>query len=297
MSATVLLGEADPFNLRLLQEVCEAAGFHVITAGDGPQVLDVLARDRPDVVLLDVHLPDKDGLEVLRILKADPGLSPIPVLLVTPPSDIESRSRGIELGAEDYVSKPYRVFEIQRRLRNALRTVASKSQFPRESMPPVSLVDPATRAGTSLQLTMSLDYEYTRAQRYGHPLAYVVVRVSNFDEVVDEAVAGDGPQITRDEFASRLAMGLRLCIRSVDQLFRSRDHQFGLLLPETGPAGAKTVLERVTLRAGDGTLWEGAIGTVPVVELGWAACPSPRIDSGEALHAAACAELSRAELS
>lgn len=279
----VLLGEADPFNLRLLQEVCEAAGFRVITASDGPQVLEVLARERPDVMLLDVHLPDKDGLEVLRILKSDADLAPIPVLLVTPSSDVESRSRGIDLGAEDYVSKPYRVFEIQRRLRNALRSTATKTASGHESMPPVSLVDPATRAGTSLQLTMSLDYEYTRAQRYGHALAYVVVRISNFNDVVADATS----KSARDEFAAGLAMGLRLCIRSVDQLFRSRVHEFGLLLPETGPAGAKTVIDRVQFRANDGTLWEGAVGTAPIVEFGWASCPSPTIDSGEALHAAA----------
>src|SRR5689334_11791379 len=123
MPALVLIAESDPFNLRLLQEVCEAAGHTVLTAMEGTAALDVVARKRPDLVLVDVALAATSygtsdshdptgGLEVLRVLKADITLSSIPVLLTTPLSDCEAGRRGIELGADDYLSRPYRIFEI-----------------------------------------------------------------------------------------------------------------------------------------------------------------------------------------
>src|SRR5262245_46825290 len=121
MSSLILLADADPFNLQTLSELCGAQGYEVVTAGDGGAVLDAVARQRPDVVLMDVSLPVMDGLQVLRILKADADLSHVPIVLVTPDGDDDTRKRGFDLGADDYVTRPYRSFEIQQRLRNLVR--------------------------------------------------------------------------------------------------------------------------------------------------------------------------------
>src|SRR5262245_33874525 len=168
MSALILVADADPFNLRLLSELCSTLGYDVVTAADGGAVLDAVARERPDLVLMDVSLPVMDGLQVLRILKADHDLAQLPVLLVTADGDDEARRRGCEMGAEDYVVKPYRSFEIQQRLRNVLRlrTMAANT-----TNPPVErfdIADPLTGTGTTSQLHISLEYEFTRAVRYNH---------------------------------------------------------------------------------------------------------------------------------
>ncbi len=284
MTSLVLVADDDPFNLRLLQELCEGAGYRVVTAADGGDVLDVVARERPDLILLDVAMPVLDGFEVLRILKSDADLVDIPVVLVTAAGDEESRSRGIELGAEDYVTKPYRVFEIQQRVRNALRVCAAETAAAqaRERVRSAELVDPLTRAGTTQQLMVSLDYEYTRAVRYGHSLTCMVVRLSNYVDIAEAAgqESGEGVLV-------QLVSGIRGCIRSIDHLFRSDLEEFVVLLPETGAEGASVVQRRIEQRAGDGSLWSAAIEPLPRILVGSATHPDVQVDGGNALVRAA----------
>lgn len=284
MNALVLVADDDPFNLRLLQELCEAAGYRVVTAADGSTVLDVVARERPDLILLDLAMPGLDGFEVMRILKSDADLADIPVVLVTAAGDEESRSRGIELGAEDYVTKPYRVFEIQQRVRNALRVRAAETEVARqrERIRTAELVDPLTRAGTSQQLMISLDYEYTRAARYGHALACVAVRIDNYVDIVEV-----GGQETGEGVLMQLASGLRSCIRGIDHLFRGDLEEFVLLLPETAREGAEVVVGRIRERDADGTLWGASIEPSPKLRTGVAVHPSPDITGANALLRAA----------
>jgi len=97
MSALVLVADSDPFNLRLLSELCSSLGYDVMSAADGGAVLDALARQRPSLVLMDAGLPVMDGFNVLGILKADAGLCDVPVLLVTQEDDEPSRERALAL--------------------------------------------------------------------------------------------------------------------------------------------------------------------------------------------------------
>ena len=240
MSALVLVADPDPFNLRLLHEACEAAGYDVVTAADGPEVLAMVARRPPDLLMLDAKMSEVDAFEILRILKADTSLVNIPVLLVTDEGDLEARRRGIELGAEDYLTRPYRVFEIQQRVRNVLRATRRDRLGIPESTPPADQRDPVTGAGTPSQLLISLDYEHTRAERYGHPLSCIVVRLGNSTELA--AASEDG---TADRAMALVGSGLKGCIRAVDHLFRLRRDEFCILLPETDEHGAGYVLRRL----------------------------------------------------
>jgi diguanylate cyclase (GGDEF)-like protein len=288
VSATVLVADDDPFNLRLLQELCEAAGYRVLTAEDGTTVLAVVARERPDLVLLDLHMPDRDGFEVLETLKGDPELGAIPVVIVTALGDAESRARGIELGAEDYVTKPFRVFEIQQRIRNSLRLSAAEHAIKaaEERAQQAELIDPLTRAGTSAQLLVTLDYEYTRAERYGHELTVMLLRISNYSELVKETSieTGEGALV-------QLAAGLRASIRAIDHLFRSDLEEFTIVLPETGVDGANIVRARVADRHRDGTLWSARIEPPPDLSFGLACFPNDAPENASALLRVAVARL------
>src|SRR5690606_12377585 len=90
MSGLVLIAEGDPFNLRLLEELCEQAGCEVVTAGDGSAALTVIARQRPALVVLYTALTTDDDVPVLEVLQSDATLSRIPVLLTTEAGDEES---------------------------------------------------------------------------------------------------------------------------------------------------------------------------------------------------------------
>lgn len=294
MNALVLISESDPFNLRLLQEVCEAAGHEVVTAFEGAAALELVARKRPDLVLVDIALamhaggedaarPDggaQGGLEVLRVLKADPELTAIPVLVMTHGDDVESRRAAIALGAEDYVARPYRVFEIQQRIRNALRRVIAERRL--LALGDEDLLDPLTRTGSAAQMQISLEYEMTRAVRYGHSLACMSLRVGGLDRVVAELgrEVGDGVLV-------QITHGVRACIRAIDHLFRGGRDELVIVLPETSASDAETVVQRLRDRDAAGAL-VGAAFTLPVdVEVGVAARPDTKLTDGPALLAAA----------
>lgn len=278
MSALVLVADPDPFNLRLLHEACEAAGYDVITAADGPDVLAMVARQPPDLLVLDARMSQIDAFEILRILKADQSLMNIPVLLVSDEGDHEARRQAIELGAEDTLTRPYRVFEIQQRVRNVLRATRRDRLGIPESAPPADQRDPVTGAGTPSQLLISLDYEHTRATRYGHPLTCLVVRVSNTAEIA--AASGDG---TADTAMALIGTGLKGCIRAVDHLFRLRRDEFCILLPETDGEGAGYVLRRLEGQVATGELWGSKLAPTPTVELAVTSMPETSVKSGDDL--------------
>ena len=278
MSALVLVADPDPFNLRLLHEACEAAGYDVITAADGPGVLAMVARQPPDLLVLDSKMSEIDAFEILRILKADNSLVSIPVLLVSDEGDLDARRRGIELGAEDTLTRPYRVFEIQQRVRNVLRATRSERLGIPESAPPADQRDPVTGAGTPSQLLISLDYEHTRATRYGHPLTCMVVRVTNTTELV--AASDDG---TADRAMALIGSGLKACIRAVDHLFRLRRDEFCILLPETDGEGAGYVFRRLEGQAASGELWGGELEPSPSIGISVTSMPETGIKSGDDL--------------
>jgi diguanylate cyclase (GGDEF)-like protein len=278
MSALILVADADPFNLRLLSELCSTLGYDVVTAADGGAVLDAVARERPDLVLMDVSLPVMDGFGVLRILKADRDLSQLPVVLVTADGDDESRRRGFEMGAEDYVVKPYRSFEIQQRLRNVLRLRAVASSTAPPPGERLDIIDSVTGAGTTSQLHISLEYEFTRAVRYGHPLSCVVVRCLNYTQVAS-SLGGSSAQ----RVLVQLAGALRGCIRGVDHLFRSGTDEFTVLLPETDVRGCRIVVDRLESTTGNDQLFDADVRPRPVIAVASACYPSRKVEGGEAL--------------
>lgn len=119
----ILVVDDDPRLRDLLRVALERAGFAVLTAGDGQSALVRAARDRPDLVVLDIGLPELDGLEVCRRIRAR---SDLPVLFLTARDDEIDRVLGLELGADDYVTKPFSPREVVARVRAILRRGAGR---------------------------------------------------------------------------------------------------------------------------------------------------------------------------
>jgi two-component system sensor histidine kinase/response regulator len=117
----VLIVDDDPGNRMLVRMALEADGHELLEAGDGQEALDLIAESEPDALLLDVVMPKLDGFETCRILKASPETSKIPVLLLTSLEDQADRLMGIEVGASDFILKPFDSREIALRVRNAVR--------------------------------------------------------------------------------------------------------------------------------------------------------------------------------
>lgn len=121
MAARILVADDDPQITRLVRSYLEQAGFQVLTAADGEQALHVIRHDRPDLAVLDVMMPKRDGFELVRLLRADPHLSSLPILMLTARVEDADKLRGLDLGADDYLTKPFNPSEVVARVRALLR--------------------------------------------------------------------------------------------------------------------------------------------------------------------------------
>ncbi|OIN87682.1 MAG: PleD family two-component system response regulator [Alphaproteobacteria bacterium CG1_02_46_17] len=121
MTARVLVVDDILPNVKLLEAKLKAEYYEVVTALNGPEALKKVAECNPDVVLLDVMMPGMDGFEVCRQIKANPLTSHIPVVMVTALTDVEDRVRGLENGADDFLSKPVNDVALMARVRSLVR--------------------------------------------------------------------------------------------------------------------------------------------------------------------------------
>ncbi|MFL5777487.1 MAG: response regulator transcription factor [Chloroflexota bacterium] len=115
---TILVVDDEPKIVRLARDYLEHAGFEVAVAGDGRQALDLVRRQRPDLVVLDLGLPEIDGLDVARAIRRD---SDLPIVMLTARDDELDKLVGLELGADDYLTKPFSPRELVARVRAVLR--------------------------------------------------------------------------------------------------------------------------------------------------------------------------------
>ena len=127
-SDTILAVDDEVHILELISFNLKAAGYHVVTALTGEEALKRCEVERPSLVLLDVMLPGIDGLEVCRRLKGDRMTSNIPIIMLTARGDEVDKILGLELGADDYITKPFSVRELAARVKSLLRRVAPQQE-------------------------------------------------------------------------------------------------------------------------------------------------------------------------
>jgi putative two-component system response regulator len=150
-AGTILVVDDESQNVEVLRRLMTRLGYDVLTASDGESALETVARDRPDLVLLDVNMPGIDGVEVCRRLKSDPVTRLIPVVLITTLTASEDRIRGIEAGADDFLSKPPVIAELEARVRSLTRLKRYTDEL-----------DSAESVILSLGLTIEARYPYTK---------------------------------------------------------------------------------------------------------------------------------------
>ncbi|MBV9489440.1 MAG: response regulator transcription factor [Verrucomicrobia bacterium] len=121
MDQTILVVDDEPDAVALVRYHLQRSGFAVWTAADGPAALRVARQKRPDAIILDVMLPQMSGTEVLRLLRQEPDTAAVPVLMLTARAEATDRVEGLQLGADDYVTKPFSPREVVLRTQNLVR--------------------------------------------------------------------------------------------------------------------------------------------------------------------------------
>ena len=127
MSRTILVVDDEPILRETLAEALEADGFRVVTAADGREALSRFREHQPDLVVLDLMLPELSGIEVCRIIRAE---SSVPIVMLTAKSSELDKVVGLELGADDYVTKPFSLRELSARIRALLRRSEQLAEAP-----------------------------------------------------------------------------------------------------------------------------------------------------------------------
>ncbi|MEM7114885.1 MAG: response regulator transcription factor [Chloroflexota bacterium] len=121
MNARILVVDDDKSIVRVVKGYLEQASYTVLTAHDGATALHTLRRERPDLLILDLMLPDQDGWDITRILRADKTLATIPIIMLTARVEDTDMIIGLELGADDYITKPFNARGLVARVRSLLR--------------------------------------------------------------------------------------------------------------------------------------------------------------------------------
>jgi diguanylate cyclase (GGDEF)-like protein len=282
----ILVVDDSPTQLEWLVQVLVKEGYSVATAADGKDAIRKVRSDPPDLVLLDMILPDMDGLEVLRIVKARPDESFIPVIVLSVKADLDTKVTGLRIGADDFLAKPFAEAEILARCAAMLRIkhLQEKLHETQRKLEEQTITDALTGLKNRRFFDERLREEFRRAQRYGDYLSLIMIDLDHFKEVNDRYGHQAGDSVLRDA-----ATLLRSSIRDPDICARYGGEEFAVILPKTHMQGALTVAERVwrALGAKEYTLPAGASPTETKVQvtasLGVSFYPSKDISSGELL--------------
>jgi two-component system, OmpR family, alkaline phosphatase synthesis response regulator PhoP len=117
----ILIADDDPHIARLVKSYLEQAGFVVLTANDGEQALHLLRSERPDMAVLDVMMPKRDGFALAQLIRGDKQLAALPILMLTARVEDADRLKGLDIGADDYLTKPFNPLEVVARVKAILR--------------------------------------------------------------------------------------------------------------------------------------------------------------------------------
>jgi len=192
----ILVIEDEPDILEIMEYNLRREGFRVTGARDGVEGLDKVKAEFPDVILLDLMLPGLDGLELCRSLKRDPTLRSIPVIMVTAKGEIDDVVKGLEAGADDYISKPFSPKELVARVKAVARRGTWDDSQPREriAMEGVMIDSAAHEVRISGEPVAFTATEF----RLLHYLASHPGRVYTRDHLLDRVMGGDKSVIDRN---------------------------------------------------------------------------------------------------
>lgn len=233
----ILVVDDVPANVEILSFHLEDEGYEVIEAQSGEQALGILQSSEKeiDLILLDVMMPVMSGLDVLAQVKRNPETDNIPVILVTANADDQNVAEGLDMGAFDYIIKPYSLVVLLARVRAALREKERQDLLEKWAT-----TDPLTELYNRRHFFDLADRELERSRRLKSELSFIMLDIDLFKQVNDKY-----GHLTGDNALILLSGILKDALRKVDFCCRFGGEEFVLCLPDTPSQGAWEVAERI----------------------------------------------------
>lgn len=230
-----LLIDDSPDVHRLLAMRLRSDGIDVVSATNGAEGVRIAEETIPSVVLLDIDMPEMDGFEVLRTLKDTEATLHIPVIMLSGLHSPHDKVTAFDLGAVDFITKPFDVTELRVRVRSALRV-----SFLLRMLSQRAQIDGLTGLYNRAHFDARWEEAASGCARHGRPLSIALIDLDHFKSINDTYghPAGDAAL----QGLSKLL--LREC-RTSDIACRYGGEEFSLIMPETGPSAAETVCERI----------------------------------------------------
>ena len=231
----ILVIDDDPFSARLVDSVLRAAGFVSSFCCEADKAFETIQQESPDLIILDVVMPQMDGFDICRRVRAHPGLQLTPIIFVTRQGDVEQRVRGLQVGGNDYVAKPFEPQELVARVRSHLQRLHELREM--------AIRDGLTRCYNNKYFKLRIEQELTRARRYGAELTLGMLDIDHFKRVNDTFGYPAG-----DAVLAHLASLLTASVRSSDVVARFGGEEFGFLLIESAVPESAIITNRLRER-------------------------------------------------
>jgi len=232
---SVLIVDDEISNIITLSDILEHE-YDVSALRDSREVLETVKTDLPDVVLLDIIMPEMDGYEVIEALKQTNAVREIPIIFITGLDDLKAEEKGLALGAADYITKPFHAPIVKLRVKNQVKILDQLRTIER-----LSMHDQLTGLPNRHNFETRMSYEWNRAQREKTPLSLLMIDIDNF-------------KIYNDSYGHQQGDNALVCVakvfnqtlkRSGDFAVRWGGEEFIILLPNTESSGALDVAEDI----------------------------------------------------
>jgi diguanylate cyclase (GGDEF)-like protein len=228
----VLVVDDDPFSARLIDSVLRAAGFDASYCCESDKAFAAIVAQNPDLLILDVAMPSIDGFRLCQRVRAHPGLQAIPIIFVTRKGDVAQRIRGLQVGGNDYVAKPFEPQELVARVQSHLRALSELREL--------AIRDGLTHCYNHKYFKGRLESEVARAQRLRTGLILGLLDVDRFKRINDAYGFPAG-----DSVLSHLASIVTASVRSADVVARYAGDKFAFLLLDSTEEEAGILVQRL----------------------------------------------------
>jgi two-component system, cell cycle response regulator len=244
----VLVVEDERDIREIVTRLVSGMGYEVAVAMDGIGAMQCLQEQRPDIVLLDIMMPEMDGFEFCRQVQADVSFHDLHIIITSAKDAPQDKVKGLELGAADYLTKPFSLTELKARIQVGERLVRYRKMLQEQQarLEHLAREDELTGLCNRRYFEECAAEEWLRANRYDRPLAIVLGDVDNFKRVNDRYGHGTGDVVLKQV----AQLQLQHC-RNSDTVARYGGEEFGILLSETKLEEAQHVAERLREEVGN----------------------------------------------